>query len=146
MRRDLCCDSGFTLVETIVATGLLAGALVSLAQMLALSVASTRASRATSSATILAQQMTEQLIAETTAGSIDYVDDAGNSLGGGVTPPPNAVYVRRATVDPLPIHPNAVVIQVAVAGVTTGRVSNGGRPARPFDEVHLTTITTRKAR
>lgn len=54
-------ESGFSLVETIVATGLLAGAVVVLGQMFALSMADNTSARTGTFAAVLAEQKMEQL-------------------------------------------------------------------------------------
>jgi type II secretory pathway pseudopilin PulG len=54
-------ESGFSLLEAIIASGLMAGALAALGQMFAISVANNRSARAASYATVLAQQKMEQL-------------------------------------------------------------------------------------
>jgi len=54
-------EGGFSLLETVVATGLIAGALTALGQMFALSVANNIAARSGSYATVLAGQKMEQL-------------------------------------------------------------------------------------
>jgi type II secretory pathway pseudopilin PulG len=54
-------QSGFSLTETMVATGILAAALVSLAQLFAMAVQSNTSARNTTFATVLAQQKLEQL-------------------------------------------------------------------------------------
>lgn len=54
-------EAGFSLAETIVATGILAVALVSLAQLFGVATASNRSARTTTFATVLAYQKMEQL-------------------------------------------------------------------------------------
>jgi type II secretory pathway pseudopilin PulG len=54
-------ESGFSLVEVMVATGLLATALVTLAQLFALSTQSNVSSRSTTYASVLAEQKLEEL-------------------------------------------------------------------------------------
>ncbi len=54
-------ESGFSLVETIVATGLLAGAVVVLGQMFAISMADNTSARTGTFAAVLAEQKMEQL-------------------------------------------------------------------------------------
>jgi type II secretory pathway pseudopilin PulG len=54
-------EAGFSLVETIVATGLLAGAVVSLGQMFAISVSENSSARNGTFAAILTEQKMEQL-------------------------------------------------------------------------------------
>ena len=58
-------EGGFSLLETVVATGLLAGALAALGQMFAISVANNITARSGSYATVLAGQKMEQLRALT---------------------------------------------------------------------------------
>ena len=54
-------EAGFSLVETIVATGLLAGAVAALGQMFAISVADNTSARTGTFAAVLAEQKMEQL-------------------------------------------------------------------------------------
>ena len=54
-------ESGFSLVETIVATGLLAGAVVVLGQMFAIAMADNTSARTGTFASVLAEQKMEQL-------------------------------------------------------------------------------------
>jgi type II secretory pathway pseudopilin PulG len=54
-------ESGFSLVETLVATGLLAGAVAVLGQMFAISMADTTSARTGTFAAVLAEQKMEQL-------------------------------------------------------------------------------------
>jgi type II secretory pathway pseudopilin PulG len=58
-------DSGFSLIETVVATGILATALISLAQLFALATESNTSARDTTYAAMLAEQKIEQLRALT---------------------------------------------------------------------------------
>jgi|SRR4029453_8313248 type II secretory pathway pseudopilin PulG len=86
-------------------------------------------------------------LGENTAGYCDFLDANGQSLGGGTTPPANAVYFRRWSVEPLPTNPNnTLVLQVLVA-------RNRGRNAadqtvsvdRLPDEARIISVKTRKA-
>jgi type II secretory pathway pseudopilin PulG len=54
-------ESGFSLIETMVATGLLAGAVVVLGQMFAIAMADTTSARTGTFAAVLAEQKMEQL-------------------------------------------------------------------------------------
>jgi len=89
----------------------------------------------------------ENSLAANVNGYVDYVDRAGETLGGGVTPPANTVYVRRWSVEPLPTNPNnTLILQVLVFNVgdranTDGPVLDHGR-----DEARLVSVKTRKAR
>jgi len=51
-----------------------------------------------------------------TAGYVDYLDRWGNSLGGGGTTPPGALYTRRWSITPLPDRPDTLALQVVVTG------------------------------
>ena len=158
MRYDTAgAESGFSLPEAIIATGLLAGALVSLAQMFVIAASTNRSARAGSYAVVLAQQKLEELrgrtwgfdilgapISDLTTGAIDYVDDAGNSLGEGTPSPARAMYVRRWITEPLSTNPNTIVIQVVVMRVAAQSAT--ARFARSNDEVHLATLKTRTPR
>jgi type II secretory pathway pseudopilin PulG len=54
-------------------------------------------------------------LASNTDGWVDYVDQAGNVLGGGTGLRPGAVYVRRWAIQPLPSNPaDTIVIHVFV--------------------------------
>jgi type II secretory pathway pseudopilin PulG len=86
-------------------------------------------------------------LGENTTGYCDFLDANGQSLGGGTTPPANAIYVRRWSVEPLPTNPNnTLVLQVLVA-------RNRGRNAadqtvsvdRLPDEARIISVKTRKA-
>lgn len=68
-------------------------------------------------------------------GYVDYLDAFGNWVGTGTTPPANAIYVRRWSIDPLPTNPNnTLVFQVLV-----GRISPTGRPTDLGRQVSLKT-------
>jgi len=68
-------------------------------------------------------------------GYVDYLDAYGNWVGTGMTPPANALYVRRWSIDPLPTNPNnTLVFQVLV-----GRISPSGPPTDLGRQVSLKT-------
>lgn len=180
-------ETGFSLVEAIVAAGLMAGALASLGQMLAISVASNRSARAGSDATVLALQKMEQLRALTwgvdasglpisdtssdtaapievptggtglslspgntltsnTNGWVDYVDQSGNTIGGGAEAPGGAVYVRRWAVEAFPSNPpDTIVLRVLVRPIGRREGASRMSTARWPDEAQLLSIKTRKA-
>jgi hypothetical protein len=81
-----------------------------------------------------------------TDGWVDYLDESGNSLGGGRALPPGAVYVRRWAVEPLPSNPaDTIVIHVRVT-TRVGREANAhASGARLPDEARLISVKTRKA-
>ena len=69
------------------------------------------------------------------SGYVDYLDAYGNWVGTGPTPPANAIYVRRWSIDPLPTNPNnTLVFQVLV-----GRISPSGPPTDLGRQVSLKT-------
>ena len=73
-----------------------------------------------------------------TTGYVDYLDAYGAWVGTGSTPPANAIYVRRWSIEPLPTNPNnTLVFQVLV-----GRVS----PAGPLSDLgRQVSLKTRKS-
>jgi type II secretory pathway pseudopilin PulG len=180
-------DRGFTLLETVIATGLLAGAIAALVQMFAISVANNISARSESYATVLAGQKMEQLrgltwgfdtlglpaadlrtdtaapidtpdggtglspspggtLTANAAGYVDYVDKFGHILGGGETVPARAVYTRRWSIEPLPGHPDTLVLQVFVTKRTNrGSADAAGATPRLPDEARVVSLKTRKA-
>lgn len=131
---------GFTLIETVVATGILVTALAGLAQLLALSVRSTRDAGSQSAALIAAQDKVEALRAlafsydaagspvtapefnirdsgsldEDTPGAVDDVD-ANGAIVADEDEGPGAVFTRRWRISPLDAFvPDAIVIEVCV--------------------------------
>jgi type II secretory pathway pseudopilin PulG len=181
-------EGGFSIVETMVATGIIATALVALAQMFAISVKNNQNARTGSYAVSLAEQKMEQLrgltygfdtvglpitdlttdtavavelptggkgltpspantLTTNTTGYVDYVDQFGKILGGGITPPTATVYIRRWSVDPLPTNPNGtIVIQVMVTrSRDRGLADQAGSTDRLKDEARIMSIKTRKA-
>jgi type II secretory pathway pseudopilin PulG len=81
-------------------------------------------------------------------GWVDYVDKYGAALGGAaLTPPSNAAYIRRWSVEPLPTNPNnTLVLQVLVTpiGVRTA-TDNTTSVVRNNQEARFITVKTRKA-
>jgi len=70
-----------------------------------------------------------------TPGYVDYLDAFGSWVGTGATPPANALYVRRWSIEPLPTNPNnTLVFQVLV-----GRISPSGPPTDLGRQVSLKT-------
>ena len=87
------------------------------------------------------------LVANVT-GYVDYVDQFGNILGGGgPTPRPGAVYIRRWSIDPLPTNPNnTLVIQVMVTrNKPRGLADQTGSVERLANEARIISVKTRKA-
>jgi type II secretory pathway pseudopilin PulG len=94
------------------------------------------------------QPSPEDALAANVAGYVDYVDRAGNTLGGGPLPPLNTMYVRRWSVEPLPTNPNNTLIFQVVVFALGERAANGVGPVldRVRDEARLVTVKTRKSR
>jgi type II secretory pathway pseudopilin PulG len=81
-----------------------------------------------------------------TGGYVDYVDQFGTKLGGGVAPPVDAVYVRRWSVEPLPSNPNnTLILQVLVFRNRDRGTANDGAGRVLPDEARLVTVKTRKS-
>jgi len=158
-------ESGFSLVEVLVAAAVLMTGLIAVAQMFVASTNQNMAARRVTTTAVLAQQKIEQLRALTwgyddfglpisdftsniavspqtpgsgvglqaspgdtlntsTPGYVDYLDAYGAWVGTGGSPPNNAIYVRRWSVEPLPTNPNnTLVFQVPV-----GRIAPSGPP------------------
>ena len=182
-------ESGFSLVETLVATGLLAGAITVLGQMFAISMADNTSARTGTFAAVLAEQKMEQLrgltwgfdiiglpltdsssnialpiqsgtggpglspspsdsLRSNVAGYVDYVDQFGRIIGGGVTVPAQAAYIRRWSVEPLPTNPNNTLILQVVVTKSRNRGnadSDVGSTRRLRDEARVMTVKTRKS-
>ena len=180
-------ESGFSLVEVIVATGILAVSLISLAQLFAVATQANSAARAGTFSAVLAQQKVEQLrgltwgfdtlglplsdtttnttvypetstagtglspsptstLASNTNGYVDYLDAAGNLLGGGATMPSGTVYIRRWSVEPLPTNPNnTLILQVLVTRIKNRQTATGDTAVRRMpDEARVIAVKTRK--
>ena len=131
---------GFTLLETVVATGILVTALAGLAQLLTLSLRSTQAAGVDGAALMVAQDKLEQLralaftygpvgepvtdaglaispdlsLAEDTPGFVDFVDDEGRVMGAD-SEVRGALFTRRWRVVPIDhLLPEAFAIEVCV--------------------------------
>ena len=82
-----------------------------------------------------------------TNGYVDYIGQFGDKLGGGIVAPPNTVFVRRWSVEPLPSNPNnTLILQVLVfRNHDRGAANNGAGTVLP-DEARLVTVKTRKSK
>jgi type II secretory pathway pseudopilin PulG len=81
-------------------------------------------------------------------GYVDYIDRRGRSLGGGATVPPNTIYVRRWSVEPLPSNPNnTLILQVLTFAVgDRDNAGTGDVLDRVPDESRMVSVKTRKSR
>lgn len=152
-------QSGFSLIETVVATSLTVVALVSLAQVILIATRVNQDARLSSMASVLAQQKMEQLralawgfdgdglprsdeglapspadaIARNRAGYCEFLDEGGRMIGGGAeSPEPGTIFVRRWSIEPWPASADTLILQVLVT-----RVDARG-------DVRLVAVKTRK--
>jgi prepilin-type N-terminal cleavage/methylation domain-containing protein len=83
------------------------------------------------------------------AGYVDYLDGRSQWVGSGATPPANAVYIRRWSVEPLPTNPNnTIVLQVLVTTVKreSEMAAVNAPRQRMADDALLVSVKTRKSR
>ena len=87
-------------------------------------------------------------LTDNVAGYVDYIDQFGAIVGGGVTIPGRTVYIRRWSVEPLPTSPDdTLVLQVIVTTLLNQRdAGQVGSTRRPRDQARLLTVKTRKAK
>ena len=78
-----------------------------------------------------------------TPGYVDFTDANGASLGGGVMPPPGAVFVRRWSIEAFGGSSDLVVLQVLARPLAAGSPPPGQRAA---GEVRLVTMRARTLR
>lgn len=89
-------------------------------------------------------------IQNSTPGYVDYLDQFGAWVGTGATPPLNAYYIRRWSIEPLPTNPNnTLVLQVLVTTVRTEKsraaAAGGGERWRMSDDAWIVSAKTRKS-
>jgi len=87
------------------------------------------------------------VLGQNTNGYCDFLDKAGNSLGGGTTPPAQTIYIRRWAIEPLPTNPNnTLVFQVLVTrSRDRGTADTASDVKRLPDEARIISMKTRKA-
>lgn len=85
-------------------------------------------------------------LAHNAAGYCDFLDGRGESLGGGTSPPDGTVYIRRWSIEPLPVDPaNSIVVQVLVTTWRNrGLAGAPGGAMRLPDEARIMSVRTRK--
>jgi len=146
-------DRGFTIVEVLIALAIIAMAAAGVAELCAIAIRTARAARDETMTTMLAMQKVEQLrsapwassdlalsppgaLAATTAGYADFLDRHGRSVGALVSPPADAVYLRRWSIEPLPAGGSGTrVVRVLVSTVVrAAHVSSAGPRARHATE------------
>jgi len=89
----------------------------------------------------------DKSLGRNTDGYCDFIDQFGNSLGGGTTPPAGTVYIRRWSIEPLPTNPNnTLVFQVLVTRYRDrGTADDAVDVKRLPDEARIISVKTRKA-
>jgi Tfp pilus assembly protein PilV len=131
---------GTTLVEVLVATLVLVSGLLGIAQLFLIAAATNAAARDTTIAATLAAQKVEQLVARDppdATGRVDHVDMWGHVVGTSESPPANAIYTRRWSIEPLVA--DSVAIRVRV-----GRSDRSGRTGPMAGETRVFTVKTRR--
>lgn len=77
---------------------------------------------------------------------VDYLDGSGRWIGNGGAPPPDAVFIRRWAITPLPSAPDrTLVLQVLVTTVRDDRSRAAAWAGRAGVDVLLVSVRTRKA-
>src|SRR5262245_25025357 len=142
-------ESGFTLIEVLVALGIIVVLVTSLSQLFAMATMSNVGARVRTAASLLATEKLEELLElasgfdpggsldQSLAGYSDYLDrfGQGTDLAG-------AAFVRRWSIQPLRTDPgNGVALSVVVLPRGAAGQRSTGR-----DVVRLATTRTRKAR
>lgn len=78
---------------------------------------------------------------------VDYLDLQGRWVGNGSSPPPEAVFIRRWSIAPLPRDPSrTVILSVLVTTVAQDHARTGPWVARSGEETLLVLLNTRKGR
>jgi Tfp pilus assembly protein PilV len=116
-------DNGSSLIEVLVATVVLVAGVLGIAQLFLMAAAMNAAAQDTTIVATLAAQKIEQLrstdlAAET--GRVDHVDTWGQVVSTTDSPPANAVYTRRWSIEPLSADTVAIRVRVGRSDRTGG--------------------------
>jgi len=117
----------------------LVSGILAIAQLFLIAAATNAASRDITVAATLAAQKVEQLLSSDLSdatGLVDHVDMWGRVVSTDESPPPNAIYTRRWSVEPL--SADTVAIRVRV-----GRSDRSGRSGGMAGETRVLTVKTR---
>jgi hypothetical protein len=128
-RADPWGPAGTTLIEVLVATLVLVSGALGMVQLFLTAAATNAVSRDTTITATLAAQKVEQLLSSDLSDAsvlVDHIDRWGHVLGTGESPPRDAVYTRRWSIEPL--SGDVVTIQVRV-GRTDRSSASGTMPA-----------------
>lgn len=107
--------AGTTLVEVLVAALVLVSGILGVAQLFLVAAAASNAARDSTVAATLAAQKIEQLLSTDLSGVavlVDHVDTWGRVVGTGESPPSNAIYTRRWSIEPLSADTVAIRVRV----------------------------------
>jgi Tfp pilus assembly protein PilW len=130
-RRTLSLDSGFLLLDAIIATGIMAGAVLASARLIADSTSLTAVARQTTTSAVLAAQKLEELRSRQTLApgetGDESLDDSGSVLQPGDVG--RRVYVRRWSIVPAP-RANLARVVVTVIPASDGPALAATRPGR----------------
>ncbi|MCU1385085.1 MAG: hypothetical protein JWL71_3782 [Acidobacteria bacterium] len=158
--------AGFSLVEVLVATSIVAVALAAAAPLVAAAIHANARARAATVSVLLAEDKMEKLVAafwredvpgatlgaspagtldRNTPGYCDYVDRNGQPLGGGPEPPPGAVYLRRWSIEPLPIYPDSTRVLQVLATPSRGVADAAHDLTKLPETARLITVRTRRS-
>jgi Tfp pilus assembly protein PilV len=131
---------GSSLIEVLVAMLVFVSGVLGMAQLFLIAAASNAASRDATVAATLAAQKVEQLLSSELVDAVDlveHVDGTGRVVGTAESPPPQAVYTRRWSIESL--SPDTVAIRVRV-----GR-SDRREAGRMSGETRVLTIRQRRS-
>jgi len=108
-------NDGSSLIEVLVATLVLVTGVLGIAQLFLMAAATNAAARDTTIIATLAAQKIEQLrstdLAEAT-GLVDHVDMWGQVVSTAESPPANAIYTRRWSIEPLSADTFSIRVRV----------------------------------
>jgi prepilin-type N-terminal cleavage/methylation domain-containing protein len=157
---------GFSLVEVLVATAVLVVALAAAAPLFVSVIHADARARAATVSVLLAEEKMEELVValwqqdlpgaalavspagtldRNTAGYCDYVDRNGQPLGGGPDPPPGAAFLRRWSMDPLPMYPDTTRVLQVVATPSRGGADAAGDVTKRPDTARVVMVRTRRS-
>jgi type IV pilus modification protein PilV len=131
--------NGSSLIEVLVAMLILVSGVLAMAQLFLAAASSNAASRDTTIAATLAAQGLEQLVSSELADAaelVEHVDAWGRVVSTADSPPPEAVYTRRSSVEPF--SADTVRIRVRV-----GRTDRTGSTRMP-GETRVLTIARKR--
>lgn len=110
-----------------------------MAQLFLVAAATNAAARQATVAATLAAQKVEQILSSAVVAadeSVEHLDGTGRILGGGESPPSDAVYTRRWSIE-------AVTADSLMIRVRVGRSDRSGKLRRMLGETQMLTITRR---